>query len=136
MSEKVFSASAGDLVANVVVHERMIKVSGVNLGMVYGAAKECSSENAMSLVSQLVAALKDNGATNIGIDLVTGEVIVTGTFGANFITILTTIIPVALPLILGIIQDIQSGKKFFEILIARLPQIIQIIQAIIPLFNK
>lgn len=53
----------------------------------------------------------------------------------SFLTILLTILPKALPLVLTIFQEMRSGKKFLEVLLAHLPEIIELVVAILPVFT-
>ena len=49
----------------------------------------------------------------------------------SFLTILLTILPKALPLVVGIIGDIRSGKKFLEALLSRTSEIIEVVLAVV-----
>lgn len=53
----------------------------------------------------------------------------------SFLTILLTILPKALPLVVGIISDLRSGKKFLEAFLGRTSEIIEVVLAVVAVLN-
>jgi len=53
----------------------------------------------------------------------------------SFLTVLLTILPKALPLVVGIISDIRSGKTFLEALLGRTSEIVAVVLAVIAVLN-
>lgn len=119
----------GDDSVLVQASESAIRIVGLDAGVFASAGAQDFS----AALPGVIEALRGQGATNAGIDLATGEVLVTGKFSASFIEIILKIIPVAIPLVIAIISDIKNGKSFFEALLSHLPEIINIV---ISLFSK
>lgn len=49
----------------------------------------------------------------------------------NFLSVILTILPKALPLIIGIVGDLRSGKKLLEILLSRTSEIVEVVLAVV-----
>lgn len=52
-----------------------------------------------------------------------------------FLTILLTILPKALPLVVGIIGDIRGGKTFLEAVLGRTAEIVEVVLAVVAVLN-
>lgn len=53
----------------------------------------------------------------------------------SFITIMLTVLPKAMPLVINIIKEVRSGKNFFEAILANLDQVIEVVLAVIGILS-
>lgn len=49
----------------------------------------------------------------------------------TFLTLLLTILPKALPLVITIFQELRSGKTFMEVIIAHISDIVEVVVAVV-----
>ncbi len=127
MSEVKFQAGGSEVLVQ--ASESSISILGLDAGLFASASKQDFAR----VLPGVVDALQSQGATMVAVDLVTGQILLTGKFSASFIEIILKIVPVAIPLVIAVINDIKNGKSFFEALLSHLPEIINIV---ISLFSK